>query len=238
MEQIHFYSDGQRIDGSLVTPEKMRGNHPGVIFFHGMTSSERGYIPIAQRLAKKGIVAMTLSLRGHGSSEGDFNKLTVNDAVVDGFSAYDFFLQQDFVDKKRIGLCGTSVGAAVGSIMSSKREVKSLVLRVPATYTDKMMIMTYADIMADEGQLFQKIKNISDTLALKAISKFKGSLLVITSENDSVIPVTIPARYLSQTENAKKKKLIQISGATHNLLRGDWRKQFSDEVVKWFVKTL
>ncbi len=237
MEKIYFYSNNQRIDGTLITPKKTKTKNPGVIFFHGMTSSEKGYIPIAESLTKNGIISLTLNLRGHGSNQGNLNTLTVNDAVADAFSAYDFFTQHDFVDKKRIGLCGTSVGAAIASIVSKQREVKSLVLRSPAAYTDKMMKMTYSDIMAHEGLIFQKIKNIRNTTPLKAIAKFKGSLLVITSENDTIIPVRLSRQYLSEAKGAKKK-MIEISGAAHNLLKASWKQQFRDEVVKWFIKTL
>lgn len=156
-ERIRFDSSGQNIKGTIVTPEKMDNRTPGVIFFHGMTSSEVGYISIAHRLADSGIVGMTLSIRGHGDSEGNFDQLTVKDAVGDGLSAYDFFARYDFVDPKRIGLFGGSVGAATASFVSEVRNVSSLALRVPATYTPEMTKMTYKQLMADEGQIFQRM---------------------------------------------------------------------------------
>lgn len=238
MEKVRFQSAGQRIDGTLVTPSQLRNQAPGVVFFHGMTSSEKNYIPIAERLAAKGIVGMTLSIRGHGSSEGEFDTLTVNDAVADGLAAYDFFSRYDFIDKKRIGLCGASVGAAVAALVSAECDVQSLVLRVPATYTEKMMRMTYKQIMSDEGQIFQKITNISDTPALRAINQFRGNLMIVTSEHDAVIPVTIPTHYLLSAKNTVKKKMIEISNATHNLAKDEWRQQFIEETVKWFIETL
>lgn len=237
MERIHFQSGGQRIDGTLVAPRKMQKKNPGIVFFHGMTSSEKGYIPIAERLAQHGIVGMTLSIRGHGTSEGDFNALTVNDAVVDGLSAFDFFARYDFIDQSRVGLCGGSVGAAITAMVSADKEVKSMILRAPATYTEEMMKMTFQEIMSEEGQIFRRMSNISDTPPVRAIAQFKGDLLVVTSENDAVIPVAVPTQYLLEARQTKSKKLIQIDGAEHNLT-GDKREQFIDEVVRWFVSTI
>lgn len=238
IEKISFPSAGQGVEGTIICPSEMAGKKPGVIFFHGMTSSEKGYIPIAERLADSGIVGMTLSIRGHGESEGDFNELTVTDAIEDGLNAYDFFAKYTFLDTTRIGLCGTSVGAAISSIVSEQRVVKSLVLRVPATYTDGMMGMTYAEIMSHEGDIFSKVSNIADTSAVRAIKNFDGSVLIITSEKDIVIPVNIPAEFFSRAEKAKRKERIEILGATHNLTNPVWRQQFIDETVKWFVETL
>lgn len=237
-EKIAFLSGNQQIQGTLVTPELMDGKKPGVVFFHGMTSNENKYIPIAEKLSQSGIVGMTLSIRGHGESEGNFDDLTVADGVVDGLNAYDFFAQYDFIDKNRIGLCGASVGAAISSMVTEQRAVKSLVLRVPSTYTDEMMKMTYREIMLDEEIIFSKISNIPETPAIRAISEFTGSVLIITSEEDVVIPVIIPREYFLEAQKAKRKQQIEIPEATHNLTDNVWRQQFIDETVKWFIETL
>jgi esterase/lipase len=105
----------------------MKEKNPGVIFFHGLTSNENGYIPFAEKLAEHGIVGLTLSVRGHGESEGDFSILTVNDVIQDGLNAYDFFSKYDFIDPDRIGLLGKSVGGAIVSCVSAQRKVKVII---------------------------------------------------------------------------------------------------------------
>lgn len=237
-QKITFLSEGQKMEGTIIMPDKMEGKIPAVIFFHGMTSSEKNYIPIAEKLAEHGICGMTLSIRGHGNSEGEFDKLTINDAVQDGLSAYDFLTKYNFVDKNRIGLCGSSVGAAIVSMVSEQRKVKSLVLRVPATYPEQMMNMTYKQIMLEEDKFFKKVNNVKDTPALKAISQFKGSLLVVISEKDTIIPNWIPKEYLENAQKASIKKEIIMRDATHNLKEDKWRKEFTDQVLKWFTSTL
>lgn len=238
MKKIRFTSGGEQIEGTLITPVKIKEKNPGVIFFHGMTSSEKSYLPIAQRISEHGIIGMTLNIRGHGTSEGNFALLTINDAITDGLNAYDFFARYNFIDHSRIGICGGSVGGAIATILASQREVQSLVLRAPSTYTEEMMKMTYKQIMADEDKLFQIITSISATPAVRAISKFEGNLLVVTSEKDTIVPVAIPMQYLLDARNAKKKNVVMIPDATHYLSQQKWRNQFIDSAVAWFIATL
>jgi hypothetical protein len=236
--KIQFSSGRQMVRGTLVVPKGRKGKCPGVIFFHGMTSSENSYIPIAEMLARRGVAALTLSIRGHGASDGDFSKLTVADGVQDGIAAYDFFAGQNEVDPSRIGLCGTSVGASIAACVSAERPVSSLVVRAPAAYDDAMMHMHYPAIMAAESHIFGDIKDPGKTPAIKAIACFAGDLLVITSENDAVIPVSISSRYFSGATQSHSRRQVVIAGATHRLDKEKWRKQFVDETIGWFVKTL
>lgn len=238
MKKISFISAKQTINGTLITPQHLIKKVSGVIFFHGMTSSEKNYIPIAQRLSEYNIAGLTLNMRGHGTSEGSFDELTVNDAVDDGVNAYDFLTQYNFIDKERIGICGASVGAAIASLVTSKRNVKSLALRVPATYTNEMMNMTFNSLMNKEGKIFNQMQNPTQTPALKAIKKFKGSLLVIVSGNDSIIPISITSQFLLNAKHAFKRELAIIKDATHNLAEDKWKEEFRKLTVDWFTKTL
>jgi esterase/lipase len=203
-----------------------------------MTSSEKNYLPIAQKLAEKGIVGLTLSIRGHGDSDGNFDNLTILDAIQDGFNAYDFLTSYDFIDNNRIGVCGASLGAAIALAVAQKHQVKSLVLRVPALYTPEMIDMTYKKIMSDEENIFAKISDFSEIPAIKSMEYYKGNLLIVTSENDSVIPPQIPKALLENAISTKSKKLVEIKDATHALLNDKWREQFVRNTVQWFSKTL
>ena len=237
-EKISFLSEGQKIRGTLWKPTKIKTKIPSVIFFHGMTSSEKGYIPIAEKLSKHGICAMALSIRGHGNSEGDFNKLTVKNAVQDGLNAYDFLAKHNFIDKNKIGLCGSSVGAVIVSMVSKKRKVRSLILKAPAVYTKQMMNMSYNRTMLREDKMFKEIKSITDAPPIRAISQFKGSLLAIISEKDNIIPIRIPRLYLSTAKKASRKKEIVIKNADHPLTKKKWKNEFIKEMLIWFKATL
>lgn len=236
-EKISFLSEGQRIDGTLIMPENS-GLVPAVIFFPGMTSNQDGYVPIAQRLTQLGIAGLALSLRGRGTSEGDFNTLNIHDMMADGLTSYDFLIGREGIDIERIGICGASVGANVAALVSKDKKVKSLILRAPAIYSEQMMGMTFAETMAVEGKLFNNLDDVVDTPPVRAISQFQGSLLVIASGNDLIIPARMPEAYFSQALKASKKELVTLEGATHALREEGLREQFIAKTIEWFKETL
>ena len=93
MQKVSFKSGDVTIRGTLAVPNEGNKPFPGVIIFHGMTSSEAGYIPLIETLARNGIAGLAINMRGHGDSEGDFNKATVAEAINDAVAAYDFWLR-------------------------------------------------------------------------------------------------------------------------------------------------
>jgi dienelactone hydrolase len=111
MRKVAFLSNNVTIHGTLCIPQFTNSLLPGVIIFHGMTSSEDSYVALAELLAKHGMAALAISMRGHGESGGDFTMSTVDEAIADGLAAYDFLTNQTAVDVDRIGLLGSSVGA-------------------------------------------------------------------------------------------------------------------------------
>ncbi len=241
MEQrnISFPSDNLTIRGTLVMPGADYNRPvPGVIIFHGMTSSEKGYVPLAQSLAGHGIAGLAVSMRGHGRSDGDFHKETVEAALVDAVSAYDFLVSWPGIDTDRIGMVGSSVGAILAAMATQQRDVKSLVLRAPAAYPTELMQVSMAATMANEANQFHKVDELENTPAGKAVKDFSGSMLVVASEHDAIIPLLVSQGYLDIVENARRSQLTIIKGATHKLTDPMWQEELIQTAVDWFKKTL
>jgi dienelactone hydrolase len=204
--EISFTVDQEKINGHLVIPNEGGDRKPGIIFIHGMTSSEKGYLQLANDCAHKWIVWLTINLRWHEGSDGNFQTLTVRDLTNDGVAAYDFLARQEGIDTDRISICGTSVGAHVAMMVSAQRKVESLILRAPALYTEEMLGMTITEIMQWEGGLFHGITSLENTEALEIIKTFFGSVLLVVSENDQIIPRTIPDTIYQFAQSAKRKR--------------------------------
>jgi cephalosporin-C deacetylase-like acetyl esterase len=51
--EISFTVDQEKINGHLVIPNEGGDRKPGIIFIHGMTSSEKGYLQLANDCAHK-----------------------------------------------------------------------------------------------------------------------------------------------------------------------------------------
>jgi hypothetical protein len=238
MQKIEITNTGQRMNGTLFVPTS-QDKSPGVIFFHGLTSSEARYVGMAERLLENGIAALTINLRGHGTSEGVLSSLSLMDSISDAIAAYDFFAVQSGVDASRIGICGSSYGATLAAAVTAKRAVKSLLLRAPAAYTDAMIAMNFDDLMKQEDDVFKSMNDLESTRAIQDVSTFRGNLFVVASENDDIIPLKIPEAYFNAAISAEQKEFEIMKGAPHGLgRRPDLLEEFTVKMTNWFAKTL
>jgi predicted phosphoribosyltransferase/alpha-beta hydrolase superfamily lysophospholipase len=135
--QVEIERDGLSLAGTLTTPA---GNGPFslVIFVHGLGSgkdSPRNLV-IASRLVDAGIATLLFDLSGHGESSPDPRDGV--DAYVDDLeAAFAWSLEQDGIDRGRVGIAGSSLGAVVAAKALADRRVgpRTMVLRAPPLET-------------------------------------------------------------------------------------------------------
>lgn len=104
-----YDSPPRTVSGLLLVPErKVRNPSPAVVFSHGMTVQKEMYLSQCRELARGGLVVLAIDLRGHGETGGtnDFGRTETHDV----WAAADYLAQQDFVDDRRIGAVGHSLG--------------------------------------------------------------------------------------------------------------------------------
>lgn len=237
MKLAYFPVNQQKLKTSLFFPPKLQKENPGVLFIHGWTSSEKGYLPRAKAVASQGAICLTFDMRGHGKSGGDLKKFSRADHLKDALTAYDFLVSQKGVDKKKVGVVGASYGGYLASILSSKRKVKWLVLRAPALYKNKGFNKPTFKVRLDHLNLFEYLQskiNAKDNLALKSLSTFKGKVLMIKSENDETIPEQTIQNYLNAINPKTSSSLKTIKEANHALTKEKWKKEFIKILKDWF----
>lgn len=104
---------------------------PLVLMFHGFKGykDEATYSELAKMLLEINIASVRFDTSGFGDSEGDFEKeYRLSNYVSDSESVYEWIMQQDFVDKSRIGVMGQSMGGAQALIFSANHpEVEVMV---------------------------------------------------------------------------------------------------------------
>lgn len=234
-KKVEFKVGNEVLRGSLFVPVG-KGPFPGVIFYHGRGSNRGRYLEIGKQFAEKGIMALAFDFRGCGESDGKFPDQTQRMGIDDARAGLEFLLSQN-VDKNRIGVMGTSFGGFVTAIIVPEFEfIKSIVLRVPAIFPEEIM-----DINVEEIRKYDYIEKEKwlNSVAYDGISKFKGDLLVIQSENDDVVHDWIVKNYYDRAINASKKELFVQKGAGHSLhATPDSLKEFYELTFNWFLKTL
>lgn len=235
MKKVVFLVDGQKVKGTLIFPKVVKQQSPGALFIHGWTSSEESYLPRAKAVAKHGEICLIFNLRGHGKSDGRLEDFSRKDHLKDVITAYDFLVGQKSVDKNRIGVCGSSYGGYLASILTSKRKVKWLVLRAPALYPDEDFNIPTAKLIREEINTYRRTKiSPKENLALKAASKFSGNLLLVESEKDETVPRETIKNYLKAVNPKATLDHKIMKNADHALTKKKWKLEFIKILSEWY----
>ena len=191
---------------------------------------------MAKFLSEKGIMALAFDFGGCGESDGIFENQTHRMGVEDGRQSLEFLLSQN-VDRTRVGIQGTSFGGYVaGMLLIDYDFIKSVVLRVPASYSDEWLNKTVH--ASDYKSFVSKKENWINSSSYKGIGNFSGSLLVIKSKNDELVPSECVNKYLNDAVKAKNKKMV-IQDADHAFKNyPEALNEFYSLTQDWFLMTL
>ncbi len=237
MEKVEFVSSDKKLKGLLFYPEILKDKSSAILFVHGWTSTKERNIQYAEALAELGFVCLLFDMRGHGESEGDLNSLTIQDFLGDDITAYDFLAKQKVVDTDNISVVGSSFGGYLVALLTTKRKIKNLVLRAPADYPDNMYGVLKSQLGGDDNKLMKwrkQIKNFDETFALKAVSNFDGSVLIIESELDDRVPKETVKNYIDAVKDKNKLTHKIMKGALHSIKEGPFRNQLTEILTDWF----
>jgi len=107
---------------------------------------------------------------------------------------------------------GSSMSAYTAIKLTETFHIENLVLMVPAVYTPKAYNLSF-------GAEFSKVIRIKnswlDSDAFTILEKFKGNLLIIAAQNDSVIPSDVLENIYNSASSVNTKKLHIIPNAEH-----------------------
>ena len=116
-EKITFQSDGLKLAGIVESPSDLKPGErrPAFIVLHGFGGNKdgQGQTVIAKQFTNWGYVTLRIDFRGCGESEGERGRIICLDQVADARNALSYVATRAEVDPQRIGLVGSSFGAAV-----------------------------------------------------------------------------------------------------------------------------
>jgi len=132
-EEVSFTSDGLTLKGTVTVPDdyKPGQKRPAFLVLHGFGSNRTsGNVVLPCKfLSDLGYVTLGFDMRGCGQSEGKRANLICLEQVEDTRNAMTYMQSRPEVDPDRLGLLGSSFGAAVavytGGVDSRARAVIS-----------------------------------------------------------------------------------------------------------------
>lgn len=218
---------------TLIKPNDFKRSLPGLIWIHGWKSDRKGNTKRAAEISKLGFICLTLDLRGHGESDGTIDQFSRKDHLEDIKTAYEYLVNLDEVDKKKIGIIGSSYGGYLAAVATNHLEFEWLMLRVPALYFDGDIDVPTDQLIKDNPQAFTS-SNLTpeNCLALKSVANFPGEILLIESEKDEVIPHSVIENYLSVIADKRGLTYELMKGAGHHF----WNNPELDEVYLGILK--
>jgi len=174
---------------------------PAVIFAHGLYSgkeSSRNY-RIAEQLVSNNFASLLIDFSGHGESEGTPEDDFLSQQIDDLDALLDHVQTLDVIDKRRIGVNGSSTGGIVAMMKSINDDrIKVLCLRAPpsqgfhgfaAQVRVPMMI-----IQGEMDPLFQENKRLFDLLTCEKkfeVVKGAGHLFKDPKHEEQMVKITV-----------------------------------------------
>jgi dienelactone hydrolase len=193
VHDIAFLSGDQGVDGYLVE-DASKKPHPAVVLVHGSGGDRSQLLGDAFQLAKRGIVAMTITApsTAHPPAQPKSNEQLIDQSkqvtvadVVAVRRAADVLSSLPNVDPHRIGYLGWSAGAKTGAYVAvADPRFKALALL--SAGADKLSAFVKA-APASLRPLVQKQLGLVDPLRYVAAAR-PGSLLLEDGRKDEVIP--------------------------------------------------
>jgi uncharacterized protein len=217
--------------------------HPAVILISGSGQQNRdgailGHKPfavIADFLTRQGYIVLRVDDRKTGKTTGDVKNATSVDFAKDVEASLDFLLQQEEVDKNKIGLIGHSEGGMIAPMVAVQRkEISFLVLLAAPGYPNM-------EIMADQNEsiLVQSGYTVESAARYKAFYR-KLVAAIITSASDS-IALQKGVQYFKEWQKTEKESIVtSLSGVPQTNTPEKFAKVFVSQLSaawwKFFLK--
>lgn len=244
-EEINVITrDGLRLNGWLVkTGAKAKGT---ILFLHGVGDCKIAGIPYAKLFYDTGFNTFLYDSRRHGESEGHYCTYGYYEKH-DVISVVDYLYTRGDIHLGKIGVFGTSMGAAVAiqAAAMDKRIAAIVAENSFATlrtifddYQKRIIKLPFhylRNIVIKRSELMAKFK-ANDVSPLDAVRHIHLPLLFVYCTNDRHIHPRYSTLLYNNTD--EPKELYAIEGASHNDAWQVGGEQYHQKLVAFFKKNL
>ena len=234
-EEVSIHAEGRHIAGTLVSPSTLI---PGVLFVHGWGGGQEQYIARAREIAALGCVCLTFDLSGHADTLPMQETVSRENNLADVLAAYDTLARQRGIDPSSIAVVGSSYGGYLAAILTTRRPVRWLALRVPALYMDTGWETPKVQLRQDQdlGAYRRRFVPAADNRALRACKAYRGDVLLIESERDDIVPHAVINSYKEALIRPRSITYRMIANADHGLSDPASQRAYTALLVSWMAE--
>ena len=206
------------------------GEEPSVISFHGFgQTASRGRIRyVLDYLAHHGVSSASFDFSGNGDST-NFEPPTLNLRKQQALAAANELGRK----QGSLALIGTSMGGFIAALIAPLLNPRSLVLISPAVYPDEAMGL---ELDQEFPMAARASGNYLNSPAFRALSTFKGKLLIVAAERDTVVPKGAIDLYAESARSAKSTQVIKFDTADHKI--NLWLQEHEEERIRVLKEVL
>ena len=261
-----YDSDGFLVNGLLTIPtgEQPPKGWSAIVFIHGyipptLYQTQGQYADYVDYLARNGFVVFKIDLRGHAQSEGEPGGGYYGaDYIIDVLNARAALQASDFVNPKKIGLCGHSMaGNVVLRSMAAMPDIPASVIWAGAVYTyedqrkygiddnsyrppsnQPQRIRRRQELFAKYGSPSAQSEFWQQVAPTNYLDDLKGALQINHAVDDPVVNIGYSRDLMSLLDRTQvPHELHEYPSGGHNL-EGSTFNQAMQDTVLFFQKHL
>jgi len=226
MKEFYINNDGIRLHAKLDRPDDtVKG--PLCILIHGFTGhmEEEHIIAVQKAMNEAGVSVLRAEMYGHGKSDGEFKDHTLYKWVTNALAVTAYAKGLDFVTD--LYLCGHSQGGLLtmltaGMCADDFRAILPLspAWMIPENAREGIVLGNKFDpehiperFASESWEISGDYIRTAQTIHVEdEISRFKGKVLIISGDEDPVVPYSYAEKAAELYNDAE---LIPIHGADH-----------------------
>ena len=223
--------------GYEIAADWYEGNDNVLLVLPGFTSSKKNYEPLVSAIVEKtGTSALVIDYSGHGESPFDIQDITILENFSEVVRAYDWI--KDKYPERAIDVMGTSYGGFFAAKLPSVREIRKMILRVPANYDPKDLYTPWRKLDREQIRNEYRVdpKNFTDHPVLAEAANFKGDAYVLTHEFDESCPKASTDPFISafNAETWEAKNFVHSFGESNT--SPEQIEEYQNKIAEWLMK--
>ncbi|GAA0180359.1 hypothetical protein SH2C18_30660 [Clostridium sediminicola] len=205
-------------------------NHMNIFFLHGAGKSDRKrFEPLRQLFYEKGFSSCAFDFIGHGETGGSLSESSLSERTKQASTIIDHIKTDE-----PLTIIGTSMSGYTSIKLLERYNIDNIILFVPAAYDKDAYTLPFNHKFTN---CIRKERSYKQSDAWKILNEYKGNLLIIKAENDTVIPDEVINDYYESALNAKLRKIITVKNSPHGILsyimeHTEQQKNLIDEIIK------